>query len=105
MATVAERNHITTLASEILEHLRGLRERLADEVRSYPTPITRCDAQFNHLYEQRGRLARDLDRLEKEKVTFALIEQFIASAPYTDDPSEREFRRRIGKALQSPASV
>jgi hypothetical protein len=43
--------------------------------------------------------------MEKATLTFALIEQFIASAPYTDDPSEQEFRRRIGKALQSPASV
>jgi hypothetical protein len=105
MSTVAERDRVTALASEIVEHLHGVRGRLAAEIRSYPTPITRCDAQFNHLYEQQGRLARDLDRMEKEKLTFALIEQFIASATYTDDPSEREFRRRIGEAIQSLASV
>src|SRR5258705_10852048 len=49
-----------SLAGEIVAHLRGVRSRLAEEIRSYPTPIPRCDAQFNHLYEQLGRLARDL---------------------------------------------
>jgi hypothetical protein len=105
MSAVAERSRITALASEIVEHLHGVRGRLAAEIRSYPTPITRCDAQFNHLYEQQGRLARDLDSMEKEELTFALIEQFIASAPYTDDPSERDFRSRIRKVLHSLASV
>ena len=101
MLTVAERSDIRTLASEIVEHLRGLRQRLAEEIRAYPTPIPRCDAQFNHLYEQQGRLARDLDRIEREKPSRVLIEQFIASAPYTDDASERDFRSRIGKELST----
>ena len=30
---------------------------LDEEIRSYPTPIPRCDAQFNAAYEQRSRLA------------------------------------------------
>jgi hypothetical protein len=100
MSTVAEGDRVAVLASEIVEHLHGVRERIAGEIRSYPTPITRCDAQFNHLYEQQGRLARDLDRMEKEKVTRAAIEQFIASAPYSDDPSERDFRARVKAALR-----
>ena len=98
MAAVAERNDIATLATEIVEHLRGLRERLAEEIRSYPTPIPRCDAQFNHLYEQQGRLARDLDRIDATRES---IERFIASAPYTDDPAERDFRSRIKRELSA----
>ncbi len=94
-----------SLAGEIVAHLRGVRSRLAEEIRSYPTPIPRCDAQFNHLYEQLGRLARDLDGFESGSSDRALIERFIASAPYTDDLSERDFRSRIGKTLQSLASV
>src|SRR5690242_21929071 len=100
MVDVAERS----LSNEILEHLRGLRQRLAEEIRSYPTPITRCDAQFNHLYEQLGRLSRDLDAMAG-KPERAAIEAFVASGPYTDDPSERDFRRseerRVGKAWRS----
>ena len=37
----------------------ALREALAGidaEIRAYPTPIPRCDAQFNHLLEERERL-------------------------------------------------
>ncbi len=105
MSTVATRSDIATPAMEIVEHLRGLRERLAEEIRTYPTPIPRCDAQFNHLYEQQGRLARELDGMEGQKPARALIERFLASAPYTDEPSERDFRSRMRKALQSLASV
>jgi hypothetical protein len=104
MPAVAERS-LATLQREIAEHLRGVRERLAGEIRSYPTPIPRCDAQFNHLYEQQGRLSRDLDRIEGEKPTRPLLERFIASPPYTDDPSERDFRSRMKRALQSLAAV
>jgi hypothetical protein len=98
MPTVAERS-LATLQQEIAEHLRGIRQRLAEEIRSYPTPIPRCDAQFNHLYEQQGRLARDLDRFEADGPTRESIEHFIASAPYTDDPAERDFRSRVRAAL------
>jgi hypothetical protein len=91
---------IATLASEVLEHLRGVRDRLAEEIRTYPTPIPRCDAQFNHLYEQLGRLSRDLDAIEGEKSERATAEAFLASKPYTDDPAERDFRARVKAALR-----
>jgi len=85
--------------------LRG--KRLLDhEIRSYPTPIPRCDAQFNHLYEQQARLARELDRigaLDEKNLGRGdysrLIEEFIASAPYMDDGAERELRSRLGAEL------
>ena len=95
MPAVAERS-LATLQQEIAEHLRGVRARLAQEIRTYPTPIPRCDAQFNHLYEQQGRLARDLDRIE---ATRDAIERFLASPPYTDDPSELDFRARVKATL------
>jgi hypothetical protein len=97
MSSVAERESISVLASEVVEHLHGVRKRLAEEIRDYPTPIPRCDAQFNHLYEQQGRLLRDLDRLEATRES---IERFVASAPYTDDPSERDFRARVKAAIR-----
>ena len=91
MADVADRS----LAAEILAHLSEVRERLADEIRSYPTPIPRCDAQFNHLYEQLGRLARDLEAIEGAKSERAAADMFLATRPYTDDQSERDFRARV----------
>ena len=91
-ATIEE----SDLLEQITAHLRGVRDRLAVEIRGYPTPIPRCDAQFNHLYEQQGRLLRDLDRIDATRES---IERFVASAPYTDDPAERDFRARVKAAL------
>ena len=96
MNEVADRN----LAKEIAGHLREVRERLAGEIRGYPTPIPRCDAQFNHLYEQLGRLSRDLDAIEGEKSERAAAQAFLATNPYTDDPSERDFRARVAAFLE-----
>jgi len=45
--------------------LEEKRRRLDDEIRSYPTPIPRCDAQFNQLFEERDRVVRQLDELPK----------------------------------------
>jgi hypothetical protein len=96
MAAVAERS----VVKEIVEHLREVRRRLSEEIRTYPTPIPRCDAQFNHLYEQLGRLSRDLDAIEGAASERAAAETFLASGPYTEDPVEPEFRSRIRAALR-----
>ena len=44
--------------------LEAEKRRLDDEIRSYPTPIPRCDAQFNHLYERRQQIIRELEGFE-----------------------------------------
>ena len=87
--------------------LRG-KHLIDEEIRSYPTPIPRCDAQFNHLYEQQARLARELDRIGalSEKGMgcgdyVRMIEAFIASAPYTEDGAEQELRSRLGAELSA----
>jgi len=99
---------LESMWDEIRLHLEGLRRSLAAEIRNYPTPIPRCDAQFNHLYEQQARLARELDRVGalvgkslKREDCIDLIERFVASAPYTDDGGEREFRSRMKKQLSA----
>ena len=99
---------LESMRNEIRLHLEDLKRALAEEIRNYPTPIPRCDAQFNHLYEQQARLARDLDRIAvpagknaKHPDTIELIRQFVASAPYTDDAAERELRSRMKKQLSA----
>jgi hypothetical protein len=94
--------------NEIKLHLEDRRRSLAAEIRNYPTPIPRCDAQFNHLYEQQSRLARELDRIgalagkdPKRGDCIELIERFIASAPYTDDAAERSLRSRMKAKLSA----
>lgn len=47
------------------EHLWRLKAPIDRQIREYPTPIAGCDAQFNHLLDERRRLARDLNRLDE----------------------------------------
>lgn len=50
-------------ADERRASLEKRRRQLDDEIRAYPTPIPRCDAQFNHLYEERARIIAELEAL------------------------------------------
>ena len=102
---LAELRSLWKLAVDDLHRRKYL---LAEEIRSYPTPIPRCDAQFNHLYEQQARLARELDRIgalaEKNPGREDCIEwigRFVASAPYTDAAAERELRSRLRVELSA----
>ena len=90
-ATARDSAKLESMWNEIRHHLEDLRRSLAAEIRNYPTPIPRCDAQFNHLYEQQSSLARELDRigaLAEEKPGcegyIELIGRFVCSVPYTD---------------------
>ena len=101
---------LKSLWKDVMDDLNRRRGLIGEEIRSYPTPIPRCDAQFNHLYEQQARLARELDRvgaLDEKNLGrgdyFRLIEEFIASAPYTDDAAERDFRARCRAELSRAA--
>src|SRR5438874_3362894 len=80
----------------IRAYLRSERDRIFEEIRAYPTPIPRCDAQFNHLIEKRERLVRELARLETVATSStvagdgtARIETFIDSSDYLDDAKLR----------------
>ena len=55
--------------TEIRTHLEARKRELDAEIHGYPTPIPRCDAQFNHLFVERSRVVKlieRLDELEKE---------------------------------------
>lgn len=104
--------HLESLCLELRNFLGGARKRIDDEIRTYPTPIPRCDAQFNFLYEQRGCLARLLARMDAmstpgdvpSKLVDTLTE-FATSAPFTEDMTERTLRERVSAELSrlSPA--
>jgi chromosome segregation ATPase len=38
--------------------------RVNDEIKSYPQPIARCDAQLAGLLEERDRIRSELERLD-----------------------------------------
>lgn len=57
-------------------------ESVKAEIRGYPGPIAGCDAQFNHLLEQRILLARERDRLDSVAGDGAqTVEDFIHTSP------------------------
>lgn len=43
--------------------LREAKEMVAAEIANYPTPISGCDAQFNHLLSERAKIASALHAL------------------------------------------
>ena len=53
-------NCITAAKAE----LQQARTLLAHEIRAYPTPISGCDAQFNHLIAERQKLLDALSALD-----------------------------------------
>ena len=55
-----------TMPSDTLRaSLEARRKQLDQEIRAYPTPIPRCDAQFNFLMEERARIVRELESLAR----------------------------------------
>lgn len=51
--------------SDAISALQDARTQIAAEMRDYPTPISGCDAQFNHLLGERQRIAAALDALNQ----------------------------------------
>lgn len=54
---------------EIRAALEDEQRRINEEIRGYPPPIPRCDAQFNGLLEERAALAQalyDLDAIARD---------------------------------------
>lgn len=52
---------------QMLRALNGLtnaRSLIQDELRSYPTPVSGCDAQYNHLIATRNAVTLALGALE-----------------------------------------
>ena len=47
--------------------LEAERERIREEISSYPAPIAGCDEQFNYLLERRAQVRRELARLVEEE--------------------------------------
>ena len=47
--------------------LEAERERIREEISSYPVPIAGCDEQFNYLLERRSQVRRELARLVEEE--------------------------------------
>lgn len=52
-----------------VENLEAALQELVGEIKDYPTPIAGCDAQFNHLLEEKARVNAALNALNAEVFT------------------------------------
>jgi hypothetical protein len=52
------------LIAEARARLMAARDALDSEIRGYPSPISGCDAQYNHLLAERRRAHEALKALE-----------------------------------------
>lgn len=88
--------------------LESERERVHAEIRAYPTPIPRCDAQFNHLIETRERLFHELARLDAARSSAvgndgaARVEEFIESSGCLDDDAKRRLKSALSERRVRP---
>ncbi|HEX6632501.1 MAG TPA: hypothetical protein VF038_00940 [Usitatibacter sp.] len=51
-------------ASVTRARLEARLRAINDEIRDYPQPIARCDAQLGGLLEERGRIREQIEALE-----------------------------------------
>ncbi len=57
---------VTDILETARTHLHAARAALDAEIHGYPTPISGCDAQFNHLLAERRRVMAALRALSAE---------------------------------------
>lgn len=88
------------------------RERINREIKSTPPPIPACDAQFNHLLEQRARICEELDRMRQAanesiapRESIERIDEFLGSSNYIGDDAKQAIRSwlydRLGETVNS----
>lgn len=87
---------LRSLCLELGNRVRAAKRLLDEEIRNYPTPITRCDAQFNFLYERRAHLAGALERLDTvagesgaPANVARLVAELVRAAPYVGGAEEK----------------
>ncbi len=70
-----------SILDEIRRGLDDRKRTIAAEMRAYPQPIAGCDAQYQHLSDQRAALARELSRLDRARAAGdQAIDAFIQSS-------------------------
>ena len=111
ISDTADRVRLCALGVELRDWLAAAKRTADDEIRVYPTPIPRCDAQFNYVYDQRARLAQwlvranaaiDTDNVSRELMS--LLAEFAASPPLGAGVEELRLRDRLRAGLALPSS-
>jgi hypothetical protein len=67
-------------AAQARARLGAKLDEINAEIRAYPQPISRCDAQLGGLVEERARIRAELQALEEEDVGYG-IGDLVESCP------------------------
>ena len=102
-------NAMTEVWQRIRLQLESERDRVCREIRDYPTPIPRCDAQFNHLVELRDSLARALQGIDESAAAENALDAAERIRTLIDQADlgealKRELRSIAGAGETLPAS-
>jgi hypothetical protein len=102
---------LRSLGLELRDFRLQVRTSIDEEIRAYPTPIPRCDAQFNFVYEQRAQLSRWLSgldaALERKDAPVPLasaMADFCRARSIGESGEEQALRDRIAAALSAESS-
>jgi hypothetical protein len=74
------------LIGQIESALQQSKQRLDEEIKSYPRPITACDVQFDHALEEQARIRQALTRAE---------------TLFTDHSRHDDFVRAVGEFIDT----
>jgi hypothetical protein len=102
-------DRVGALRDRIRAVLDAERQRIVAEIRSYPTPIPRCDQQFNHLIDKRERLFQELARLDATAGSSVAAQDraaglaaFIDACACLDADSKLRFKAALSEAFGKP---
>lgn len=99
MTKQAETPDIDARWQAVRDALEARQRALRAQINAYPPPIPACDAQFNHLLDQRRALAeelRDLDALRPALTTRGedVLAAFLRTSRFVETGQHGQAQRR-----------
>lgn len=86
----------------IYAHLEQEMQRVRGEIQTYPAPIPACDAQFNHLLDEREALSSELTRVRElmarggdSQDSSSVVDSFLNTSEHLDETAKKEIRTLI----------
>ena len=106
VTSTAAEDLVKLIWKEIRSYLEPQRAQVYAAIHSYPPPIPACDVQFNHLLEERSRLAQELSRLNtlaKQTLPWCeqvqLTDEFIQVSTCLNEEAKQKIRSSVHGAL------
>lgn len=92
----------TSVWKTIYQHLESEMQRVRGEIQAYPAPIPACDAQFNHLLDEREALSAELARVRElmarggdSQNSSSVVDSFLNASEHLDEAVKKEIRTLI----------